>query len=241
MSISPVLALHICGGTLGFLSGCVAVSLRKGSRSHAVAGDIFVISMLTLASTGMFLALIKSQPPNLLGGALTFYLVATSWLTARHRPGETSMLDWVAVVFGLAVAAAEYALAVAAEQSLTGHKYGYPPFAFAIFGSIALLAVAGDIRMLVRRGVSGTQRLARHLWRMNFAWFIASASIFLARPHLFPVILRKTGVLALLSFMPLILMVFWFARVKFSKAFKGNRQPANSGQNRPAVGREVSA
>jgi uncharacterized membrane protein len=241
MSMSPVLALHICGGTLGFLSGCVAVSLRKGSRSHAVAGDIFVISMLTLASTGMFLALIKSQPPNFLGGALTFYLVATSWLTARHRPGETSMLDWVAVVFGLAVAAAEYTLAVAAEQSLTGHKYGYPPFAFAIFGSIALLAVAGDIRMLVRRGVSGTQRLARHLWRMNFAWFIASASIFLARPHLFPVILRKTGVLALLSFMPLILMVFWFARVKFSRAFKGNRQPANSGQNRPSVGREVSA
>jgi hypothetical protein len=241
MSISPVLALHICGGTVGFLSGCVAVSLRKGSRSHAVAGDVFVISMLTLASTGMFLALIKSQPPNILGGALTCYLVATSWLTARHRPGESSMLDWLASFFGLAVAVAEYTLAVEAAQSPTGHKYGYPPFAFAIFGSIALLAVVGDVRMLVRRGISGMQRLARHLWRMNFAWFIASASIFLARPHLFPVFFRKSGILIFLTVLPLIMLIFWFARVKFTSAFKRPAPTYRTGENAVPAGKQLPA
>jgi hypothetical protein len=240
MSISPVLALHICGGTHGFLSGCVAVSLRKGSRSHAVAGDVFVISMLTLASTGMFLALIKSQPPNLLGGALTFYLVASSWVTARHRPGETGILDWLGLLFGLAVVAAEYTLAVQAAQSPTRHKYGYPPFAFAIFGSIALIAVAGDVRMLVHGGVSGTQRLVRHLWRMNFAWFIAAGSIFLARPHLFPVIMRKTGALVFLSFLPLIMLIFWLIRVRFTNVFKKNAPPYRTVEN-PAAGKQVPA
>ena len=39
-------------------------------------------------------------------------------------------------------------------------------------GSIALLAAVGDVRMLVRGGISGTQRLMRHFWRMCFALFL---------------------------------------------------------------------
>jgi hypothetical protein len=50
---------------------------------------------------------------------------------------------------------------------------------------------------------------------MCFAWFIASASIFLARPHLFPMMLRKTGALYVLSLLPLILMIFWLICVLF--------------------------
>ena len=74
--------------------------------------------------------------------------------------------------------------------------------------------------MLVRRGVSGTQRLARHLWRMCFALFVAAASIFLARQRLFPALMRKTGMLLLLSFLPLILMIFWLIRVRFANAYE---------------------
>jgi uncharacterized membrane protein len=39
---------HSCG-TLGLLSGTAAISFRKGSRRHALAGKIFVASMLTMA------------------------------------------------------------------------------------------------------------------------------------------------------------------------------------------------
>jgi hypothetical protein len=69
--------------------------------------------------------------------------------------------------------------------------------------------------MLLGGGVRGAKRIARHLWRMCFAWFIASSSIFLARPHLFPAVMRKTGALYLLSVLPLILMIFWLIRVLF--------------------------
>jgi fatty acid desaturase len=73
--------------------------------------------------------------------------------------------------------------------------------------------------MLLRQGISGGQRVARHLWRMCFALFIAAASIFLARQQLFPGLLRKTGVLFLLSLLPLLLMIFWLVRVLFTRAF----------------------
>jgi len=47
--VSPILLGHICAGTLGLLSGTAAISFRKGSRRHALAGKIFVASMLTMA------------------------------------------------------------------------------------------------------------------------------------------------------------------------------------------------
>jgi len=217
---SPLLLLHILAGTLGMLSGFVAVFLRKGSRRHGLAGSVFVIAMLCLSSTGVFLAIMKSQPGNILGGTLTFYLVATAWMTARRRDGEPSILDWGAFLVVLAVAAIEVTLGLEAAMSPSGLKYDYPPGPYFFLGSVAVLAAAGDVRMLARRGISGTRRIARHLWRMCFALFIAAASIFLARQQIFPALFRKTGILFLLSFLPLLLMIFWLIRVRFKNAYQ---------------------
>jgi uncharacterized membrane protein len=220
---SPILDLHIVAGTLGMLSGFVTVFLRKGSRRHGIAGNVFVVTMLCLSSSGVFLAIMKHQTGNILGGALTFYLVATAWLTARRRDGEPGIFDWGALLIVLAVAVVEVTLGLEAAISPTGLKYDYPPGPYFFMGSVAWLAVIGDVRMLVRRGITGSHRIARHLWRMCFALFIAAASIFLARQHLFPAFMRKTGMLVFLSFLPLLLMIFWLIRVRFTNADKKKR------------------
>jgi uncharacterized membrane protein len=222
MAHSPLLLLHIVSGTVGMLSGFVAVFLRKGSRRHALAGSVFVVSMLCLSASGTYLATVRHQPGNILGGSLTFYLVATAWMTARRRDEAPGIFDWAALLVILGVAATELTFGVEAAMSPTGMKYDYPPWPYFIFGSVAALAFAGDVRMLVRGGIAGTQRLARHLWRMCFALFIAAASIFLARQQLFPALLQKTGALVFLSILPLILLVFWMLRVRFAKAYKTN-------------------
>lgn len=217
---SPILLFHIIAGILGMLSGFVAVFLRKRSRSHGLAGNVFVIAMLTLSSSGVFLAVMKSQPGNILGGTLTFYLVATAWMVARREDGKTNALDWGALLVVLALAIVELSFGFEAATSATKLKYGYPAEPYFFMGSVASLATVGDARMLLRGGISGTRRVARHLWRMCFALFIASSSIFLARQHLFPAILRKTGVLIFLSVLPLGLLIFWIIRVRFTKAFQ---------------------
>ena len=220
MKYSPMLLIHIVSGTLGMLSGFVAVFLRKGSREHGIAGNVFVVTMLTLGATGAYMAALKSQPGNVLGGLLTFYLVATAWLTARRSDGKPGLVDWGALLAILAVAVAEITFGIQAASSPTGMKFDLPPHPYLIFGLVAALATAGDIRMLMRGGVSGTQRIARHLWRMCFALFIAAGSIFLARQQIFPDFLRRTGALVFLSFLPLLLMIFWFIRIRFAHAYK---------------------
>ena len=217
---TPLLFLHIVAGTLGMLSGFVAVFLRKGSRRHGIVGNIFVVTMLCLSSTGTILAIMKSQPGNIVGGAVTFYFVATAWLTARRKDGAPGIFDWGALMAVLGLAGVELTWGLQAALSATGMKYDYPPGPFFFMGSVAALAAVGDIRMLVRGEISGTQRVARHLWRMCFALFVAAGSIFLARQHLFPAFIRKTGMLLFLSFLPLLLLIFWLLRVRFANGYK---------------------
>lgn len=214
----PLLAFHIVAGTLGMLSGFVAVFLRKGSRQHGVAGRTFVVSMLILSASGFWLAIMKSQPGNVFGGALTFYLVTTAWLAARRQDGQPGILDWGALLIVLVISV--FTVSWGVEAVRTGSKYGYPPGPYFLLGTVAVLATTGDIRMLQRKGISGTQRIARHLWRMCFALFVAAGSIFLARQHLFPALMRKTGMLVFLSVLPLILMIYWLLRVRITKAYK---------------------
>jgi hypothetical protein len=48
----------------------------------------FVIAMLTLGASAVYLALMKHQLGNVLGGTLTFYLVTTAWATPDAEMGK---------------------------------------------------------------------------------------------------------------------------------------------------------
>src|SRR5437867_11307834 len=94
MLCSPLLPVHITTGAVGILSGTAAMSFRKGSPRHALAGKIFVIAMMTMASSAVYLAFMKHQMGNVLGGTFAVYLMTTAWLTAKRGDGETSLFDW---------------------------------------------------------------------------------------------------------------------------------------------------
>lgn len=217
MQFSPMLALHIAGGTLGVLSGFAAAFLRKGSNRHRVTGNVFVLSMLVLGGTGAYLGFMKHETLNGCMGTLTSYLVITAWRTARYRDGQIRLFDFAALLVPLAIGATLFSSGVRAKDGGS--------VAFFIFGSVALLFAIGDIRMLVRGSITGTQRLVRHLSRMCFALFVAAGSVFLARAHLFPVFMRKSGMLFVLSFLPLLLIIFWRLRLRSKKRYPGNPIP----------------
>ena len=234
MPYSPLLVVHICAGTLGLFSGAAALSFRKGSRRHVLAGKIFVLSMLTMAVGAVYLAIVKHQPGNIGGGVITFYLVGTAWLTARRREGETSRMDWVALLIPLVLGILGWMGGIKVLRSGATSQDGVPVGMTFFMGSVCLLAAAGDVRMLLRGGVLGATRIARHLWRMCFGMFIAAGSFFMGpnnRPlrllrtvglgqHLSPA-LFSTNLYLVLTVAPLVLMIFWLVRVRFTSTYKG--------------------
>lgn len=72
MPYSPILLVHISAGTLGLMAGTAAMIFRKGSHRHALAGRIFVVAMLTMASIAVYLATVRHQRSNISGGIFTF-------------------------------------------------------------------------------------------------------------------------------------------------------------------------
>lgn len=238
MSYSPILLLHILAGTLGMFSGAVAIIARKGSRPHILAGRIFVFSMLFMATGAIYLAIVKNQPSNIGGGFLTFYLIGTAWLAARRKGWGTSPVEWLAVLIPLGIGILGWRNGIDALHSPDGTKYGAPAGMHMFIGTICLLAAAGDIRMFIRGGIVGTARIARHLWRMCFGLFIASGSFFLGpnnRPlrlvssiglgHL-PAPLFSLGFYLALTLLPLLLLIFWLLRIRFSRSYNRQQQPA---------------
>ena len=47
-----ILFLYIAGGTVGIISGAVALLSRKGGRLHRIAGTVFLVAMLIMATIG---------------------------------------------------------------------------------------------------------------------------------------------------------------------------------------------
>ena len=93
------------------------------------------------------------------------------------------------------------------------------------FGAILLRATAGDIRMLARGGISGRQRITRHLWLMCYGLFIATGSFFLGQQQVFPAFLRGSLFLTIPALLPLPLLIYWFLRVRLSKPYKNRLSP----------------
>jgi hypothetical protein len=236
MSVSPLLAFHIAGGTVGVLSGFAAVSVRKGSRWHGILGNVFFVSILGMSAAGVYLALVKSQMGNVFGGTLTFYLVATAWVTARRKDGGAGVPSFIAMLVALGVGLVIVSFGVQAARS-GGTRDGVPAGAYFFLGSIALLSMAGDARVLFQGGITGSRRISRHLWRMCFALFIASGSVFTARAQFFPAIMRRTGALMALTMLPLLLMIYWLIRMRIRKTPARNWVPsgATSAVRSPAM------
>ena len=220
MSLSPFLFFHIVAGGFGLISGVAALSASKGLGVHRAAGNVFFISMLIMSAGGTYLAYFKPEMISVLNGLLTFYLVATSWVTVKRQEGQIGAFEWGACLLAVAVCIGHFTFGLEAANSDTGRKEGFPSTIFYIFGSVALLAAVLDLKMIYRGGVSGAQRIVRHLWRMCFAMFIATTSFFLGQAQVFPDPVRESQVL----FLPVIVVIltsgFWFIRVKFTKWYQ---------------------
>lgn len=212
--MSPLLAIHIVAGTLSVLTGAAALILRKGDRLHRAAGTAFAPAMIVMALSA---AVLGGDLGNTLAGGMVIYFVATSWVTVRRgdkRPGA-----WEILAFAAALSCAIF-FVWSAYQIATGARpaiNSYIVYATVFISSGLALAAVGDLSMVLRRKVPGAQRIARHLWRMCFAFVIAVGSFAAQGANVLPKIIP--GGLLLLGSMGLVLLVmlFWLVRVLFTR------------------------
>ena len=223
MPMSTMLAVHIAGGAIAILSGAVAIWSRKGERVHRAFGAIFVIAMLVMASTATYMAIQLGQTGNTFAGPLVLYLVSTAWMTVKRKENTIGTFEYVAFVIALAGAALFLYSGIrdlGAPADLLGSG-GVPTRtlggAATFLGIALLLAALFDLKVILRRGIAGAARIARHLWRICLAFFIATGSFFIGQQKIMPEwILQGRPLLFALGFAPLAFLVFWMIRVRLT-------------------------
>jgi len=90
---------------------------------------------------------------------------------------------------------------------------------FAMFGT---LGAGGDLRVMRSGAPKGASRLARHLWRMSMALFIAALSFSVQMAKLLSKHVHVPGILvALPMLLVLATMLYWLWRVRFKRSLRG--------------------
>ena len=211
----PILTIHIIAGLLAIAAGAVALYATKGSTLHRGSGMIFAMAMLTMTSSAVVMAaFLRPNIGNVIAGLLTFYLVSTGLLTVLRSVTQARALLTSLMFVAMTAGALAFIVGSDAVRNTNGMLDGIPVQPMFVFGAIAILAALLDARMLWAGSIQGKHRLARHLWRMGLAMWIATASFFLGQPKVFPEALRHAiGLRAIPVVLVLIVMLYWLARV----------------------------
>ena len=215
MIFLTLLWAHIAAGIVAILTGTAAVAARKGGRLHARAGTSFFGAMLLLGVTASILEPYRKPPGSPVSGLFVCYFVATGWVAARRRDGRTGRFELVAGILALVVGALMLWGGLSGAGSTPAGRG--PIF---ILGGLSLLAGSGDLRAALLGKLTPVQRISRHLWRMCFAFFIATGSFFLGQQKVMPHEVRGSPILFLLAFAPFVAMAFWLVRVRLGKRFR---------------------
>lgn len=205
--------LHILTGSVALVSGTLSFAVMKGGNLHKKFGLTFVLSMIVMAASGALLAFISKEKLNMVAGLVTFYLVTTAFLTVHPPKKHARIVHSVLMVLGFVIGI--YAIYIGLSLLHNGKDSidGQPVQVIMVFGSISLLAAIADIRLITKGRLSRKSQLVRHVWRIGFTMFIATASFFLGQSQVIPEAIRYGVALTAPVLLVLCLTSYWVIRL----------------------------
>ena len=217
-----LLPIHIAAGGLAIVLGAVALLVKKGGTIHRRSGLLFVYAMLVMGTSASMLALRNSPTDgNLMAAVMTAYFVGTALTTVRPASPWTRRINGVALTVALGLALVAIVGGVNAVNSPRVSPGGVPFRTIGVMSfvlaTVLLLAAIGDVRIMRFGLPRGGPRLARHLWRMCFALFIAAGSFFSIRARVAKILPEPftTGPMRALPILLLFgTMCYWLWRVR---------------------------
>jgi len=217
-----LLPIHVAAGGLAIVLGAAALSVKKGGALHRRSGLLFVDAMLVMAGSASIMGLRNGiTDGNVMAGFMTVYFVGTAWTTVRPASPSTRRINAAALTFALVLALVAIVGGVRAVNSPRLSPGGVPFRTIGVMSfvlaTVLLLAAIGDVRVMRVGMLRGGPRLARHLWRMCFALFIAAGSFFSIRARVARVLPEPftTGRMRALPILLLFAaMFYWLCRVR---------------------------
>ena len=220
--MNMLLPIHVAAGALAIVFGFTALFVKKGGTIHRRGGMLFVYAMLVMGTTASILEFSRrTSVTNLVAAVMTAYFVGTALTTVRPATRWTRAINVAALIVAAGLA---FVSIMGGVQGVNrpGLSPGGVPFRTIgvmsfILATVLTLAALGDVRIMLSGMPRGGRRLARHLWRMCFALFIAAGSFFSIRERVAKVLPDPftTGPMRALPILLLFgAMFYWLWRVR---------------------------
>ena len=214
ITMHMVLPIHVAAGGLALVLGAVALFVKKGGTIHRRSGMLFVYAMLVMGISAAILG-------NGLGGLMAVYFVVTALTTVQPASPWTHRINVAALAVAVGLAFVDIMGGVKAFNNPGRSLNGVPFLMLFFIATVMIVAAAGDLRIMRSGMPRGGPRLARHLWRMCFALFIAAGSFFSIRARVAK-ILPEPFTTAPMRALPIVLlfgaMFYWLWRVRSRRA-----------------------
>jgi len=207
--MNPVLPIHVAAGGFALVLGAAALLAKKGGATHRRSGLLFVFAMVVMGVSAAILGNV--------GGLMAVYFTGTALTTVRPVSAWTRAFNVAALMVVVGLALLDVSGGVKALNSPGGALKGVPFAMFFFLAAVMLLAAAGDVRILRFGPPRGRPRLARHLWRMCFALFIAAGSFFSIRERvakILPAPFTTAPMRALPILLLFVAMFYWLWRIR---------------------------
>jgi hypothetical protein len=200
-----VLPFHIIAGSFLLLFGIGALCFSKGQSKHRVAGNLFFVSLLAMVLS----------VPNLLEdpvmAILSAYYGTTAWAIVLRKEKSTGFFEIVAMI-SIAIISVILFNVVLTSTSLT------PTFKFILsaWAIVTALSALLDFNMILRGGLSGKHRIARHAWRTCCALLGAVMSFSVNTDEYWPDFVNSN----IFIYLTIGVLVFWVFRILLTKWFE---------------------
>lgn len=232
--MAPEVIFHASAGAVTLIAGATALIARKGERLHRMAGTVFFVAIVLAAASAVYLGFAAGEVLNAMAGLLTLYFIITAWATVQRPERQSGWFEIGAFVFAAAGAAMTFYFAYDSVQKGTALLGGIP---FYGFSGVAAACALADLSVILRRGLGGRQRIARHLWRMCLGFFVAVGSFFPGQLPFFPEWVQDIEPFILLfvpAFSVFGVMLVWLGIVLFTRRFSSNENGARLREPRSA-------
>ena len=179
--------------------------------------------------SGIAAAYLKDSIDDMMLGALVMYTVFTAWLAVHHNNNQTDHLEVMALMWIIAFTIIAFSISL-------GWREVEVPGAYLIWGGLAIVCALGDMRNLYLSGLSGSQRIIRHVWRIGFSQVWAALAFTDKIMKMLGANLKSMQeeqlmlIVAVPTMIILITIVYWITRILFfsRERFSGYGEPMNS-------------
>jgi hypothetical protein len=199
-----LLALHILCGSVSLICAGGALSATKGETWHRRFGRFFFYGMTGIFITALPMAMIKLNLFLFVIAFFSYYLAFTGWRFAKNESGKPAMVDWLVSTLMLIIGMTMLVIAWYLHKSNATHAA-----TLTVFGMIGVLLSRGNLKLYLRGGTQGNERLVQHFTSMIGATIAAVTAFLVTTVHLQPAIILWLGPTVLL--VPVI--VWWRRRM----------------------------